>query len=169
MNHDCKTSSQVMVHQLLLLVIVFSLSRSDSLPCSGPVTFSSPDFTITGPCPDSEVIAPVGSTVQYRCDYEDIKSVFYRPYWHIAELSGTPFVLGWGTNYSFGIAGSTSTSDNSVTTGNTIITIPLQEQYLNNTLNIRCGLCFMCNSQIEIFQENITSSIVVELITFGSE
>ncbi len=97
-----------MVHQLiLLLAIASSLLHivSSILRCTGPssVTLNSTDFTITGPCPNT-VIAPVGSTVQYTCEYVDNSPLIYTtlldiPYWHIAELSGTPFLQGDGADH----------------------------------------------------------------------
>ena len=158
-----------MVHQLLLLVIVFSLSHSISPPnCTGPVTFNSININIKGPCPDSTVIAPVGSTVQYRCDYEDGTEENLAPYWHIAGLSGTPFIQGTPGH------GEHNIKISKISAGfYTIITIPILEQYLNNTLNIQCGLCSVpsvcydsTKPTINRLRENITSSMV-ELITFG--
>ena len=169
-NKDNKLKSRVLVYwsgvMNIVLFSLFLLARS-SFSCSDTVTFSSPDFTIKGPCPDSTVIAPVGSTVHYRCDYEDRKSGVDLPYWHIAGLGATPFLLGEGNEHSVTIV-SVITA-----TGNTIITIPILEQYLNNTLNIRCGLCSapVCYDStkptINILSENITSNSTVELVTFG--
>ena len=151
------------------VVILFSLFllTPSSFSCSDIVTFSSDDFTITGPCPHSTVIAPVRSTVQYRCDYEDTTALTYLPYWHIAGLSGTPFIQGEGDEQNVTIVSETTA------TGSAIITIPILEQYLNNTLNIQCGLCSgpVCYDSnkptINRLCENIISTTIVELVTFG--
>ncbi len=156
-----------MVHQLiLLLAIASSLLHivSSILRCTGPnsVTFNSTNFTITGPCPNT-VIAPVGATVQYRCDYVDMKSGLDLPYWHIAELSGTPFLQGGAHGIDIG----GSTSIDGITTGYTIIRIPVKEQYLNSALTIQCGLCsFTVCSNPNRLSENITSTTVI-LFSFG--
>ena len=157
--------SRVLVYWSGVMNIVsFSLFLliPSSFSCSDIVTFNSPDFTITGPCPDSTVIAPVGSTVHYRCDYEDRTHRFNIPYWHIAGLSDTPFLLGEGNKHSVTIVSVIAA------TGNTIITIPIMEQYLNNTLNIQCGLCSLgvCISADRL-SENIISNITVQLVTFS--
>ncbi len=148
------------VQTILLSLLI--LARS-SFPCS--VTFNSTEFTITGPCPNDTVIAPVGSTVQYRCDYVDMKGGLDVPYWHIAELSGTPFLEEQGT-----VDHNLTIEDVISATGYTIIEIPVKEQYLNNTLNIQCGLCSgpVCyNPNLNILSERIISTTVIELVTFG--
>ena len=76
---------------VFLLILLFLCSRSLNVPCSGPVTYDTSEFTIRGPCPNDVLIAPVGDTVQYRCDYEERASGVYLPYWHITELSDSPF------------------------------------------------------------------------------
>ena len=61
-------------------------------PCTDQASFNSPQFTIRGPSPnDTVLLVPVGDTVHYRCDYEDRSVGLDIPYWHITELSGTPF------------------------------------------------------------------------------
>ncbi len=95
------------------------------------------------------------------------------PYWHIAELSGTPFLQGEGGDHGIDISGGTRVTDG-ITTGYTIISIPVKEQYLNNTLTIQCGLCSakeVCyNTDANRLSENITSSItlgIIKLVSFG--
>ena len=156
-----------MVHQLiLLLAIASSLLHivSSILRCTGPssVTLNSTDFTITGPCPNT-VIAPVGSTVQYTCEYVDNSPLIYTSYWHIAELSGTPFLKRDGGDHNLTIMSVFSAI------GSTNISILVKEQYLNNTLTIQCGLCSVpegCNTSDSRLSENIISS-VVQLVSFG--
>ncbi len=77
-----------MVHQLILLLVIVSPLFHTTLLCT--VTFNSTDFTITGPCPNHTVIVPVGSTVQYRCEYQSM--VGYMPYWYIPALNNIPFL-----------------------------------------------------------------------------
>ena len=64
---------------LVILLIVCCCSHSQ--PCTDPVSFNSPQFTIRGPCPnDTVLLVPVGDTVQYRCDYEDKTPTVDLPY-----------------------------------------------------------------------------------------
>ncbi len=155
--------------EVVLLILYLLIHYTVSIPCSNTTTFNSTDFTITGPCPDDTVIAPVGSTVQYTCKYVDMKGGNDLPYWHITELSGSPFLQGAGDDHGIDIGGGTSITDG-ITTGSTIIDIPVKEQYLNNTLTIQCGLCSgpVCyGTNVNRQSENITSSTVIELVTFG--
>ena len=155
----------------VLLILYLLIHYTVSIPCSDTVTFNSTDFTITGPCPNDTVIAPVGSTVQYTCAYVDRTPLSDILYWHIAELSGTPFLQGEGGAHGIVIGVSASTSSiNWITTSYTLIDIPVKEQYLNNTLTIQCGLCSgpVCyGTNVNRQSENITSSTVIELVTFG--
>ena len=156
--------------EVVLLIIYLLIHYTVSIPCSDTATFSSTDFTITGPCPNDAVIALVGSTVQYTCEYVDRTALTDIPYWNIAELIGTPFLPGEGGAHGIVISGSASSS-NGITTGSTIISIPVKEQYLNNTLNIQCGLCSVPDgcygTNVNRLSENITSTTVIELVTFG--
>ncbi len=113
------------------------------------------------------VIAPVESTVQYTCEYVDMKGGLDVPYWYIAELSDIPFLQGEGDDQNLTIKSVISE------TGYTIIRIPVKEQYLNNTLTrIQCGLCSakdVCyNPNVNRLSENIISSAVIELVTLVS-
>ena len=151
-----------MVHQLILLLVIVSPLFHTTLLCT--VTFNSTEFTITGPCPNDTVIAPVGSTVQYTCEYVDNSPLIYTSYWHIAELSGTPFLKRDGGDHNLTIMSVFSAI------GSTNISIPVKEQYLNNTLTIQCGLCSVpvCyGTDVNRLSENITSTTVIELVTFG--
>ncbi len=159
-----------MVHQLiLLLVIASSLLHAVSFifPCTSPtVSFNLNKLRITGPCAIDTVLAPVGSTVQYTCGYEDRKVGSYSSYWHIAELSGTPFLEGG--DHGIDISDSASSSSG-IKTGTTIVSIPVKEQYLNNTLSIQCGLCSVSvcyGTDANILSENIISA-TVNLVSFG--
>ncbi len=150
-----------MVHQLILLLVIASPLFHSTLLCT--VTFNSTDSTITGPCPNDTVIAPVGSTVQYTCGYVDNSSLIYTSYWHIAELIGTPFLTRDGGDHNLTIMSVFSAI------GSTNISILVKEQYLNNTLTIQCGLCSIpegCNTSDSRLSQNIISS-VVQLVSFG--
>ena len=64
----------------LLLLLFLCSPCSLTVPCSGPVTYDTTEFTIRGPCPNDVLIAPVGDTVQYRCDYEEKADGLYLSY-----------------------------------------------------------------------------------------
>ena len=147
----------------VFLLFLFLCSRSLTAPCSGPVTYNTSEFTIRGPCPNDEIIAPVGDTVQYRCDYEERATGVYLPYWHITELSGSPFLPDEQNDHQI-IAVSITTSS---TEGYTTLSITVLEQYLNKSLSIQCGLCSgsICYSN-EPLSENITSK-PVKLVAFS--
>ena len=147
---------------LVSLVLFTGSLITEQQPCTDPVSFNSHLFTIRGPCPnDTVLLVPVGDTVQYRCDYEDRRSGTDLPYWHITELSGTPFLDGEGSEYNLTITSTTGVS------GYTTLSIPVKEQYLNTTLDIKCGLCevFVCTSEDRL-NENIISTSVKQ-VTFS--
>ena len=152
-----------MIPLCIVLFILLIVCCCQSQPCTDPVSFNSPQFTIRGPCPnDTVLLVPVGDTVHYRCDYEDTSGSTYLPYWHIAELDGTPFLdNNEGMKHSLNIGGIDGA------TGSTTLSIPVKEQYLNTTLDIQCGLCSLLVCIIgDRLIENITSTSV-KLVSVG--
>ncbi len=148
-----------MIPLCVVFVILLIVCCSQSQPCTDPVSFKSPQFTIRGPCPnDTVLLVPVGDTVHYRCDYEDRRDGLDLPYWHITQLFGTPFLDGEGS------------SDHDITitsTGSTTLSIPVKEQYLNTTLDIQCGLCslLVCVGGDRLNEGIVSTS--VKLVTFS--
>ena len=145
---------------LFVFLLLFFRSRSLSVPCSGPVTYNTTEFTISGPCPNDVLIAPVGDTVQYRCDYEIKASGLFLPYWQIAELSDSLFLPN--EQYDHQLIVEFSGSE-----GYTTLSITVLEQYLNKSLSIQCGLCSAskCFTN-EALSENVTSK-PVGLVAFS--
>ena len=138
----------------VFLLLLFLCSRSLTVPCSGPVTYDTTEFTIRGPCPNDVLIDPVNDTVQYRCDYEVKTDGLYLPYWHITGLSGSPFKPAEQNDHQIIV-------DFSSTEECTTLNITVLEQYLNKSLSIQCGLSSAyteCGS--EPLSENITSKPV---------
>ena len=151
-----------MIPLCIVFVILLIVCCSQSQPCIDPVSFNSTQFTIRGPCPnDTVLLVPVGDTVYYRCDYEDRKTGLDLPYWHITQLSGTPFILGEGSEHDISITNVIAAS------GSTTLSILVKEQYLNTTLDIQCGLCSgaVCFGGDRL-SENITSTSV-KLVSVG--
>ncbi len=158
----CIATFGEMIPLRAVFVALLVVCCSQSQPCTDPVSFNSTQFTIRGPCPnDTVLLVPVGDTVQYRCDYEDRRPGTDLPYWHITQLSGTPFLEGEGS-----IEHDITTIALTDTTGTTL-DIPVKEKYLNATLDIQCGLCSgpVCYGADRL-SENITSTSV-KLVTFG--
>ncbi len=153
-----------MVPLCVVFVTLLIVCCSQSQPCTDPVSFNSPQFTIRGPCPnDIVLLVPMGDTVHCRCDYEDTSGDNYLPYWHLAGLDGTPFLNNnQGMKHSLTIMKSTDG-----VLGSTTLSIPVKEQYLNTTLDIQCGLCSLsvCAGGDRLSDSVISSS--VKLVTFS--
>ena len=137
----------------VFLFLLFLCSHSLTVPCSGPVTYNTTEFTIRGPCPNDVLIAPVGDTVQYRCDYEEKATGFYIPYWHITGLLGSPFSPDEQNDHQIIV-------DFSSVEEYTTLSITVLEQYLNKSLSIQCGLCSITKCGSEPLSENISSKPV---------
>ena len=122
-------------------------------------------FTITGPCP-SVIIAPVGKTVSYKCDYEDMRVGNDLAIWNISGFVDSPFLEGDGLKYGISIT-SQSQNINNILMGDTTLDIEVREQYLMETVNIQCGLCSgsVCYTN-DPLQENIISDPVI-LVAFS--
>ena len=145
----------------IFFLLFFPCYPSLAVPCSGPVTYDTTEFTIRGPCPNDVLIAPVDDTVQYRCDYEEEASGVYIPYWHITGLSGSPFLPDEQNDHQLIVESSTSGTE-----GHTTLNITVLEQYLNKSLSIQCGICSISKCSSEPLSENITSQ-PVKLVAFS--
>ena len=156
-----------MVPTFAALFLYFCLCSATG-PCSDPTAYSTDNFNISGPCPNDLQIAPVGDAVQYRCDYEIKASGFYVPYWHITELSGSPFEANENNDHYHVMVRASSSISGTTTVGHTTFRIKVLQQYLKNeSLSIHCGLCSSskCNTN-EALSENVISQ-PVELVVFS--
>ncbi len=154
--------SRRMISLRVVFVTLLVVCCCHSQPCTDPVSFNSPQFTIRGPCPnDTVLLVPVGDTVHYRCDYDDRRDGFDIPYWHITQQpSGTPFGPGdHDITHVYGY--------NSVSGPYTTLSIPVKEQFLNTTLDIQCGLCsiLVCAGGDRLSENIISTS--VKLVSVG--
>ena len=150
-----------MIPLRVVLAVLFVVCYSQCQPCTDPVSFNSPQFTIRGPCPnDTVLLVPVGDTVHYRCDYEDMRSGTDLPYWHVTQLSGTPFRPDEQNEYDVTVAYDS-------VSGSTTLSIPVKKQYLNTTLDIQCGLCSLsvCVGGDRLSENIISTS--VKLVSVG--
>ena len=145
----------------VFFLFLFLCSRSLTVPCSGPVTYDTTEFTIRGPCPNDYylLIAPVGDTVRYRCDYEIKASGLFLPYWHITGLSDSLFLPYEQYDHQVAV-------DFSSTEGYTTLSITVPQQYLNKSVSILCGLCSFLKCDDEPLSENVTSKLV-GLVSFS--
>ena len=149
---------------LFSLVAMFLFQCCHAQPCTNPVSFNSTQFTIRGPCPnDTVLLVPVGDTVHYRCDYEDMRSGADLPYWRITQLmSGAPFGPDEKNDYDVTVAYDS-------VSGSTTLSFPVKEQYLNTTLDIQCGLCSLsvCAGGDRLSEDIISAS--VKLVNVGKQ
>ena len=139
----------------LVLLTSFMVRSFASDVCSSPVAYYD-GFTINGPCPNHTLVAPVNSNVQYRCDYSINQGAL--TYWHIIQLSGSPFIIGEAEAPVNNIVIKEFYSNSK---GYTIINIPILEEYLNKTLSVQCGLCTFATCANNPLSENISSSDVL--------
>ena len=126
--------------------------------CTSPVYNNSAGATIRGPCPSSQVIVPVGSTIRFTCYFTGNG---YTQFWNV---SGLIFLTNYdnppNTNVTYVINGGGSS-------GSTILTVPVESQYLSQLLDITFGLCPLSCTPTNL-QGNF-STIPVHLIAFGKK
>ena len=123
--------------------------------CTSPV-YTNSGVTITGPCPLSQVIAPVGSTVLFDCSFS--YAVNYFTLWNITNI--VPIV---GVNSP--INSNITITINSISSGNgyTTLTLPVTKQ---DSVDVQCGLCNGIDCYLTPLQVTIIS-LPVQLISFG--
>ena len=126
--------------------------------CTSPVYNNFAGAIIRGPCPSSQVVAPVGSTIKFKCSFD---ASGYTQFWNV---SGLIFVTNFqeppNTNVSF-ITNAASGS------GSTVLTVPVESQYLAQLLNIQCGLCNLNSACTPSNLQDKFGTIPVQLIGFG--
>ena len=140
---------------LLFCSLVFYLcSGQQQQTCTSPVYNGSTGVTIRGPCPSSQVLAPVGSTVTFQCTY-DYSGSLQVPFWNITDRK--PIVLDYSD------ANLTVISNSEFRPRETTLIIKILQLSLTKPLDVQCGLCSFsgnCNQAIVI-------SLSVQLISFG--
>ena len=121
--------------------------------CTSPV-YSNSGVTIRGPCPSSQVIAPVGSTIKFECSYDYSGS--YLPFWNITDIK--PIVNENSPNSSI-IVISISGSN-----GYTTLTLPITKL---DSVDVECGLCdYQGSCNLAALQPTVIS-LPVQVISFG--
>ena len=122
--------------------------------CTSPV-YNSSKAIIKGPCPSTQVIAPVGSTVQFECSYSHNGN--YLPFWNITNIKA---IVSQNVPPNSCI---TVTLGGNNANGFTTLTFPITKQ---NSVIIQCGLCNVA----KCFQSSLQPTVVslpVQLISFG--
>ena len=119
--------------------------------CTSPV-YSNSGVTIKGPCPSSQVIAPVNSNVKFECSYSHTGS--YLPFWNITDIE--PIVNVNSPNSSIIV------TSHGGSNGYTILILPVTKQ---DRLDVKCGLCSFSNCE-DPLQPTVVS-LPVQMISFG--
>ena len=136
--------------QLFFYCLFFDLSNEQT--CTSPV-YSNSGATIRGPCPSSQVIAPVGSTVKFECSYS--YTGVYLTVWNITNIEP---IISQNAPTNSSIYVTVSGSGNGFTT----LTLPVSHE--DFSLDVQCGLC----EGGECFPLQLTViSLPVQLISFG--
>ena len=135
---------------LFCLILVYPCNGQD---CTSPV-YSNFGVTISGPCPSSQVIAPVGSIIKFECCYS-YTTGNYHIVWNITKI---------------GIIIDTNSPNNSnitikINTGNrfTTLTRPITQ---HEQFYVQCGLCNGIKCHLTPLQVTVIS-LPVQLISFG--
>ena len=138
---------------LFFSCLLFHLSNGQT--CTSPV-YSNSGVTIKGPCPSSQVIAPVGSTnVKFECFVNH--SGGYLIFWNV---TGFPLVLSLnpipsGINFIIPAGSSGITS------------VTIKNIGSQKLMEIHCGLCNIQGGCIQSSLQPTVISSPVQLISFG--
>ena len=122
--------------------------------CTSPV-YNNSEAIIKGPCPSSQVIAPVGSIVQFECSYSHNGN--YLPFWNITNIKG---IVNQNVPPNSGI---TVTLGGNNANGFTTLTFPITKQ---DSMIIQCGLCNGAKCYQSPLQPTVVS-LPIQLISFG--
>ena len=124
--------------------------------CTSPV-YNNSEATIKGPCPSSQVITPVGSTVLFNCFINS--SGGYIPFWNVTNFPlifiFNPIPTDIELTVPKGPEGFTSLTIKNVGTRDLVVT------------EVQCGLC-KTSFCFSTFQESVIS-LPVQVITFGKK
>ena len=138
--------------------LVLLLSSLFVCLCNGQ-TYYSPVYNnsgiiIRGPCPSSQVITPVGSTVMFECTY-----IFTGSYFLLWNITGIEPIVGETILADGTIVGVSGSGGNGYTT----LTLPVTKQ---DSVDVQCGLCSGATCFTNPLQLTVIS-LPVQLISFG--
>ena len=140
--------------KLIVFICSLVIYLSNGQTCTSPV-YSNSGATIRGPCPSSQVIAPVSSIVLFECSFSYTGNYF--TVWNITDI--VPIVslnVPVNTSISLTISGGGGN-------GFTTLTLPVT-QY--EPLDVQCGLCNGIDCYLTPLQVTVIS-LPVQLISFG--
>ena len=150
-----KTGVVVIAPLILLYSLLFYLCNGQI--CTNPV-YSNSEATIRGPCPSSQVIAPVSSIVTFNCSFS-YNIGTYIQYWNITDIE--LLINGNNPPNSSIIVTISSTGGNGYTT----VTLPITKE---EQLDVQCGLCkTTVNVNCFFAPQPTVISLPVQLISFG--
>ena len=95
--------------------------------CTSPVYNNSARATVKGPCPSSQVVAPVGSTVKFICSFAGID---HTQFWDVSDLI---FITGLHKRPNTNVSFSLDYDNGSDTSRSTILTVPIESKYIFDT------------------------------------
>ena len=141
---------KILPFPLFFCCLFFDLSNEQT--CTSPV-YSNSGVTIRGPCPSSQVIAPVGSIIKFDCSYS--YTGVYLTVWNTTDIE--PIIsVNVPPNSSIDVTVSGS--------GNGFTTLSLPVSHEDFSSDVQCGLC----KGGECFPLQLTVvSLPVQLISFG--
>ena len=141
---------KILPFPLFFCCLFFDLSNEQT--CTSPV-YSNSGVTIRGPCPSSQVIAPVGSTIKFECSYS--YTGVYLTVWNITDIE--PIIsVNAPPNSSIDVTVSGS--------GNGFTTLSLPVSHEDISSEVQCGLCELGNCSP--LQPTVIS-LPVQVISFG--
>ena len=138
-----------------LLVLTFLVYLCNGQTCTNPV-YSNAGATIRGPCPSSQVITPIGSSMLLKCSFSH--SGNYLSFWKIIDI-GIIVGVNSPNNSNINITINSASGGNGFTT----LSLPVTKQ---DSVDVQCGLC----NGIECSQSPLQVTIIslpVQLISFG--
>ena len=122
--------------------------------CTSPI-YNNSEAIIKGPCPSSQVIAPVGSTIYFECSYSHNGE--YLPIWNITNIE---IIVNQKVPMNSGL---TVTLGGNSDSGFTALTFPITKQ---DSVDVQCGLCNGAKCFLSPLHASIIS-LPVQLISFG--
>ena len=135
---------------LFFCCLLFDLSNGQT--CTSP-KYSNAGVTIRGPCPSSQVITPVGSTIKFECSYSHCGS--YLPIWNITDNEPIINVYSPNSNITVTTHGGSN--------GYSTLTFLITKQ---DSVDTQCGLC----NGVKCYQRPLKPTVIslpVQLISFG--
>ena len=148
--------TEVVINAPLILLYSLLVYLCNGQICTSPL-YGNSEATIRGPCPSSQVIAPVGSNVIFACSFSYTGN--YIQYWNITDIE---LLINGNNPPNSSITVTLSSTDGN---GHTTVTLPITKE---EQLNVQCVLCKATVNVNCLFAPQPTViSLPVQLISFG--